>query len=247
VAGTLDGKVAVITGAGQGLGKAMARVFVREGAKVLAVDISGAQNVVAAEIGADVVPFHADVGCEDDIEAMFARALDVFGRVDALLNVAGTLLNLQPEVTVEEYENMTAVNLRGVLLCCKHGVKAMVAGGGGSIVNVTSVGALNAEEIASIPYSAAKAGVHSITKSYAIQYGPQGIRVNALASGFAKTERMRGVSPEVLDYMNGKAALGRAAEPREHAEVAAFLASDRASFITGAVIPVDGGWSARLA
>jgi NAD(P)-dependent dehydrogenase (short-subunit alcohol dehydrogenase family) len=225
----------------------MTQVFVREGAKVLAVDISGAQNAVAAEIGADVVPFHADVGREDEIEAMFARALDVFGRVDALLNVAGTLLNLQPEVTVEEYDNMTAVNLRGVLLCCKHGVKAMVAGGGGSIVNVTSVGALNAEEIASIPYSAAKAGVHSITKSYAIQYGPQGIRVNALASGFAKTERMRGVSPEVRDYMNGKAALGRAAEPREHAEVAAFLASDRASFITGAVIPVDGGWSARLA
>jgi NAD(P)-dependent dehydrogenase (short-subunit alcohol dehydrogenase family) len=247
MAGTLEGKVAVITGAGQGLGKAMAQVFVREGAKVLAVDISGAQNAVAAEIGADVLALHADVGREDDIEAMFAHALNTFGRVDALLNVAGTLLNLQPEVTVEEYDNMTAVNLRGVLLCCKHGVKAMVAGGGGSIVNVTSVGALNAEEIASIPYSAAKAGVHSVTKSYAIQYGAQRIRVNALASGFAKTERMRGVSPEVLDYMNGKAALGRAAEPSEHAEVAAFLASDRASFITGAVIPVDGGWSARLA
>jgi NAD(P)-dependent dehydrogenase (short-subunit alcohol dehydrogenase family) len=247
MAGTLDGKVAVITGAGQGLGKAMAQVFVREGARVLAVDISGAQNTVAAEIGADVVPFHADVGREDEIKAMFAHALDVFGRVDALLNVAGTLLNLQPEVTVEEYENMTAVNLRGVLLCCKHGIKAMLPGGGGSIVNVTSVGALNAEEIASIPYSAAKAGVHSVTKSYAIQYGAQRIRVNALASGFAKTERMRGVSPEVLAYMNGKASLGRAAEPGEHAEVAAFLASDRASFITGAVIPVDGGWSARLA
>jgi NAD(P)-dependent dehydrogenase (short-subunit alcohol dehydrogenase family) len=246
VAGTLDGKVAVITGAGQGLGKAMAEVFVREGAKVLAVDISGSQNAVAADLGADVVALHADVGREDDIQAMFAHALNTFGRVDALLNVAGTLLNLQPEVTVEEYDNMTAVNLRGVLLCCKHGVKAMVPGGG-AIVNVTSVGALNAEEIASIPYSAAKAGVHSITKSFAIQYGQRGIRVNALASGFAKTERMRGVSPEVLDYMNGKAALGRAAEPSEHAEVAAFLASDRASFITGAVIPVDGGWSARLA
>jgi NAD(P)-dependent dehydrogenase (short-subunit alcohol dehydrogenase family) len=246
VAGTLDGKVTVITGAGQGLGKAMAEVFVREGAKVLAVDFSGAQNAVAAEIGADVVPLHADVGREDEIKAMFSYALDTFGRVDALLNVAGTLLNLQPEVTVEEYDNMTAVNLRGVMLCCQHGVKAMVPGGG-SIVNVTSVGGLNAEEIASIPYSAAKAGVHSVTKSFAIQYGPQGIRVNALASGFAKTERMRSVTPDVARYMNEKAALGRAAEPREHAEVAAFLASDRASFITGAVIPVDGGWSARLA
>jgi len=178
---------------------------------------------------------------------MFAHALNTFGRVDALLNVAGTLLSLQPEVTVEEYDNMTAVNLRGVLLCCKHGAKAMVAGDEGAIVNVTSVGALNAEEIASIPYSAAKAGVHSITKSFAIQYGPRGIRVNALASGFAKTERMQAVPPEALRHMKEQAALGRAAEPSEHAEVAAFLASDRASFITGAVIPVDGGWSAHLA
>jgi NAD(P)-dependent dehydrogenase (short-subunit alcohol dehydrogenase family) len=245
--GLLDGKVAVITGAGQGLGKAMTQVFVREGARVLAVDISGAQDAVAAEIGADVVAFHADVSREDDIEAMFGHALDTFSRVDAVLNVAGTLLNLQPEITVEEYESMTAVNLLGVLLCCKHAVKAMTRGGGGSIINVTSVGALNAEEIASIPYSAAKAAVHSLTKSFAIRYGPQHIRVNALASGFARTERMQGVSPDVLRYMNEKAALGRAAEPREHAEVAAFLASDRASFVTGTVIPVDGGWSAKLA
>jgi NAD(P)-dependent dehydrogenase (short-subunit alcohol dehydrogenase family) len=243
----LHDKVAVITGAGQGLGKATAQVFAREGAKVLAVDISGAQNSVAAEIGPDAVPLHADVGREDDIEAMFAHALDTFGRVDALINVAGTLLGLQPEVTVEEYESMMAVNLRGVLLCCKHAVRAMVPGGGGAIVNVTSVGALNAETMASIPYSAAKAAVHSITKTFAVQHGSQGIRVNAMASGFAKTERMHGISPETLRHLSGKAALGRMADPREHAEVAAFLASDSASFITGAIIPVDGGWSARLA
>lgn len=244
--GTLDGKVAVITGAGQGLGKAMAQVFVREGAQVLAVDISGAQNDVAAELGANVVALHADVAQEAAIEAMFTHAIDTFGHIDALLNVAGTLLNLQPEVTVGEYESMTAVNLLGVLLCCKHGVKAMNYSGG-SIVNVTSVGGLNAEEIASIPYSAAKAAVHSITKSFAVRYGPQNIRVNAIASGFAKTERMSGLSPDTRRYMDDKAALGRSADPREHAEVAAFLASDQASFITGAVIPVDGGWSARLA
>jgi NAD(P)-dependent dehydrogenase (short-subunit alcohol dehydrogenase family) len=243
----LDGKVAVITGAGQGLGEAMAQVFVREGAKVLAVDISGAQEDVASAIGPDVVPLHADVSQEDGIEAMFAHALATFGRVDALLNVAGTLLGFQPEVTVEEYGNMMAVNLRGVLLCCKHAVRAMAPGGGGSIVNVTSVGALNAETMASIPYSAAKAGVHSITKNFAVQYGAQGIRVNALASGFAYTERMRSVPPETLRHMADKAALGRMAEPREHAEVAAFLASDSASFVTGTIIPVDGGWSAQLA
>jgi NAD(P)-dependent dehydrogenase (short-subunit alcohol dehydrogenase family) len=142
---------------------------------------------------------------------------------------------------------MTAVNLLGVLLCCKHGVRAMVPGGVGSIVNVTSVGGLNAEEIASIPYSAAKAAVHSITKAFAVQYGPHGVRVNAMASGFANTERMQGLTRDTLRYMSDKAALRRAADPREHAEVAAFLASDRASFTTGTVIPVDGGWSARLA
>ncbi|MFF3372224.1 SDR family NAD(P)-dependent oxidoreductase [Streptomyces sp. NPDC002680] len=243
----LDGKVAVITGAGRGLGKAMVQVFVREGAKVLAVDVSGAQKAVAAEFGPDVVPLHADVGQEDAIRAMFAHALSTFGRVDALLNVAGTLPQVPPVVSAEEHDRMTVVNLRGVLLCCKYGIEAMVAGGGGAIVNVTTVGALGAEAMASAPYSAAKAGVHSLTKSFAVQYAAQGIRVNALASGFANTERMRGLSPEVLSYMAGKSVLGRMAEPREHAEVAAFLASDAASFITGAVIPVDGGWSARLA
>jgi NAD(P)-dependent dehydrogenase (short-subunit alcohol dehydrogenase family) len=243
----LHDKVAVITGAGQGLGKAMAQVFAREGAKVLAVDISGAQNDVAAEIGPDVVPLHADVGRENEIEAMFAHALNIFGRVDALINVAGTLLGRQPEVTVQEYENMMAVNLRGVLLCCRHAIQAMIPSAGGAIVNVTSVGALNTETMASIPYSAAKASVHSLTKALAIQYGPQGIRVNAMASGFAKTERMHDVPPKTLRHLSDKAVLERMAEPREHAEVAAFLASDSASFVTGAIIPVDGGWSARLA
>jgi len=163
---------------------------------------------------------------------MFAHALSTFGRVDALLNVAGTLLNLQPEVTIEEYDDMTAVNLRGVLLCCKHGVKAMVAGGGGAIVNVTSVGALNAEESRRSVLGGQGRSPFRY-KVFRIQYGPQGIRVNALASGFAKDGEDASRTTGSLRYMNEKAALGRAAEPREHAEVAAFLASDRASFITG--------------
>jgi NAD(P)-dependent dehydrogenase (short-subunit alcohol dehydrogenase family) len=246
-AGMLDGKAVVITGAGRGLGKAMAEVCAREGAEVLAVDISGAEKDVAAGIGPAVVPLHADVGQEDEIEAMFAHARSVFGRVDALLNAAGTLPDIPPVATAEEYDRMTAVNLRGVMLCCTYGIAAMIPGGGGAIVNVTSVGALNAEAMASAPYAAAKAGVHSLTRSFAVQHAAQGIRVNALASGFANTERMHGLSPDILRYMADKAVLGRLAEPREHAEVAAFLASDSASFITGAVIPVDGGWSARLA
>ena len=131
--GMLQGKVAVITGAGAGIGKACAQVFVREGAKVLAVDFSGNETAVAEALGPAAAPFHADVGVEEEIEAMFAAAVRAFGRVDAVLNVAGTQAGRQSDVTVDEYEQMTAVNLRGVLLSCKHAVRTMVPRGGGAI------------------------------------------------------------------------------------------------------------------
>lgn len=243
----LDGKVAVITGAAQGIGYACARVFVREGAKVLVVDFSGAEDEAAASLGPAAVPYHADVSKEDNIEAMFAAALNTFGRVDAALHVAGTQGGRSPEITAEEYERMTATNLRGVLLSCKHAIRAMLRTGGGSIVNFSSVGAINVEDRAAIAYAAAKAGVHSLTKAIAVEYGPKGVRANVIAPGFTLTELTRQASPEILRLMSQKAALQRAALPEEQAEVAAFLASDRASFVTAAVIPVDGGWSARLA
>ena len=246
--GELDGKIAVITGAGSGIAKATARVFVREGARVLAVDFSGAQKRTADELGDAVVPFHADVSRDDQVEAMIAAAREHFGRVDAVLNIAGTqAARSQLEISLEEYEEMTAVNLRGVVLGMKYGIRAMLESGGGAIVNVTSVGGLNAEERATPIYSAAKAAVHSLTKAAAIDYGAQGIRSNAIAPGFTLTEAMDGIPPDILAEMDAKSALKRHAEPSEIAEVAAFLCSDRASFVNGAILPVDGGWSARLA
>jgi NAD(P)-dependent dehydrogenase (short-subunit alcohol dehydrogenase family) len=242
----LEDKATIITGAGRGLGKAMAQVFAREGAKVLAVDITGAQEAVSRELGSAVVPFHADVGREDEIEAMFRFALEAFGRVDAVVNNAATLMGLRPEVTAEEYEEGTTVNLRGLMFCCKHAIRAMVPNGGGSIINVTSAGVFGIEERASIVYSAAKTAVHSLTQSFAYHHGHQGIRVNALAPGLCKTENWERYPEDFKTDIYRKPALGRPGEAEEPAEVAAFLASDKASYVTGAIIPVDGGWSIRL-
>lgn len=244
----LEGKVAVITGAGSGMARASARAFVREGAKVLAADISGRERETAQELGAAVVPFRCDVTNEADVEAMFAAAREAFGRIDAVLNVAGIAsAGLLKDVSMTEYERIMAVDLKGVMLGTKHGAHAMLPTGGGVILNWSSIGGLNATLGTSV-YSAAKAGVISLTKSAALEYGPQGIRANAICPGFIETEMSGGPGagkrfPQLVEG----APLKRAGQPEEVAELAAFLASDRASFITGAVIPIDGGVSAKLA
>ena len=173
--GLLDGKVAVITGAGSGMGRASCKVFVREGAKVVAADISGAEKDTAAALGASVLPVHCDVTQEADVEAMVRAAVEEFGRVDAVLNVAGIAgAAMLADVTTEHYDRFMDVDLRGVFLGTKHGIRAMLANGnGGAIVNWSSLAGLNAAPVTSV-YSAAKAGVISFTKAAAVEYGEQG-------------------------------------------------------------------------
>lgn len=244
--GELHGKVAVITGAGSGMGKASVKVFAREGAKVVAGDISGAEQDTAKDVGDAVIPVHCDVTNESDVAAMIQAAVDEFGHVDAVLNVAGIADGfLLRDMTAEAYDRIMDVDLRGVLYGMKHGIRAMVKTGGGAIVNWSSIGGLNASPGTAV-YSAAKAGVILATKVAAVESGPRGIRANAVCPGFIHTEIM-GAHPEHTPGILEKAALGRGGQPHEVAEVAAFLASDRASFVSGAVIPVDGGWSARIA
>ena len=246
--GELDGKVAVITGAGSGMAKAASEVFVREGAKVLAADISGAEKDTAADLGEACVPFHVDVTSEADVEAMFAAALDAFGRVDAVLNVAGigTAAALA-DLELEEYDRTLAVDLKGVMLGTKHGIKTMLPTGGGAIVNWSSIGGMNGSRMPTSAYSMAKAGVIALTKAAAIEYGEQGIRANAICPGFIETPMSGGKgASERFPALVGGSALKRGGQPEEVAELASFLASDRASYITGAIIPIDGGVTACL-
>lgn len=245
----LDGKVAVITGAGSGMARASAEIFVREGARVLAADISGRQEESAAELGEGVVPFRCDVTKEDQVEAMFAAALDAFGRVDAVLNVAGIgAAGYLADVTMEEYDRVMDVDLRGVMLGTKHGIRTMLPTGGGVIVNWSSTGGLNASPFPVSVYSAAKAGVIALTKAAAVEYGTQGIRAVAICPGFIETEMSggRGAAKDRPELVQGTA-MKRGGQPEEVGELASFLCSDRASFITGAIIPVDGGMAATLA
>ena len=245
--GLLDGKVAVITGAGSGMAKASVSLFVAEGAKVIAADVSGGERQTAEEIGGGVVPVHCDVTKEADVETTMRAAVDEFGRLDAVLNVAGIASGgLLVDVPMDEYDRMMDVDLRGVFLGLKYGIRTMLeCGNGGAVVNWSSIGGLNSAAGTSV-YGAAKAGVVSLTKTAALEYGPNNIRVNCVCPGYVKTEIMGAM----LDRMPGAAEgtpMRRLGQPHEIAEVAAFLCSDRASFVNGAVIAVDGGRAAAVA
>ena len=250
-----QGKGILVTGGGSGIGRATALAFAREGARVAIADLSperGTEAVAAAhEQGRELLFIPGDVSQESDAARMVEETVSAFGRLDVVFNNAGMLMEGPVhEMSEEDWDRILAVNLKGVFLVSKHAVPHMVRQGGGVIVNTGSVNSLVGDGGAAA-YSASKAGVALLTKSMALAYAKDGIRVNAVCPGWVETRMFRqeadsrGVS--LADYRADAGAqqpLGRVGRPEEIAEVVLFLASEDSSYMTGALVVADGGYTA---
>ncbi|MFI5717646.1 SDR family NAD(P)-dependent oxidoreductase [Nocardia sp. NPDC051750] len=246
-AGRLAGKVAVVTGAASGIGHATAALFVREGARVVCADISGKENQSAAALGAGAIAVHADVADPEAVQQMIATAVGEFGRLDVLFNNAGYGGPRGPLTEFDDdiYDRLVAVNLKSVYLGMKYGIPAMLATGGGSVINTASTAGLVGQKGQAV-YAAAKGGVVQMTKSAALDFATQGVRINAICPGMTWTGLAhRGAGgPPPADLVPPQP-MKRWGRSEELAAAALFLASDESSFITGTALPVDGGYVAR--
>jgi NAD(P)-dependent dehydrogenase (short-subunit alcohol dehydrogenase family) len=248
--GRLDGKVAVITGAGGGMGRDAAIVFAEEGAQVCAADIDGdAAEQVASEAG-DALAVQVDVADGLSVQAMYAAATERFGGIDVLYNNAG----ISPadddsilETEEDAWDRVQNVNTKGVYLCCKHGIPYLLERGGGSVINVASFVALMGAATSQISYSASKGAVLSMSRELGVQFARQGVRVNALCPGPVETPlllRIFGDDPAAYERRRIHLPMGRLAKPREIVMAALFLASDESSYVNAATFLVDGGLTA---
>jgi len=246
-------KVAIVTGAKSGIGLATARRFAEEGARVVLADIQEAHDVAneIASKGAEAIYIPVDVSVTSQIEVMIEKSLTAFGRIDILVNNAGIELAKKVTDTTEaEWDRLLDVNLKGVFLCSKAVIPRMQDQGGGAIVNVASeLGLVGGSEIAA--YSASKGGVVQLTKSMAVDHADDGIRVNCVCPGPVSTALLETIietssNPEAeRRSIVNKTLLGRLGQPDEIAGVITFLASDESSYMTGAIVAADGGWTAR--
>jgi len=251
--GELDRKVAIVTGGASGIGRAAVELFAREGAVVVCADVQDAAGqALADELAAKkqtVCYVHADVSKENDAAAMVHLALSEYGRLDVLFNNAGIEGEqaATAECSIENFDRVIAINLRGVFLGMKYGIEAMLRTGGGAVVNNASVAGLVG--FPNIPaYCASKGGVIQLTRTAALEYAERGVRVNCLCPGVIDTpmvQRFTSTTPGGAEALRTMEPVGRLGRPEEVAELALWLASARSSFVTGAVIPVDGGFVAR--
>ena len=241
----LEGKVSLITGAAQGIGEATALKVAREGAIVVVCDVqqAGIDQVVAQceAAGAQAAGYIMDVTNREQVESVVAQVKERFGRIDVLINNAGITQDARlQKMTLAQFDRVIDVNLRGVFHCAQTVADVMVAQGSGSIVNASSVVGIYGN-FGQTNYAATKFGVIGFTKTWSRELGAKGVRVNAVAPGFITTPMVKAMPENVLQSMEAKVPLKRLGEPEEIANVYAFLASDEASYINGAVISVDGG------
>jgi NAD(P)-dependent dehydrogenase (short-subunit alcohol dehydrogenase family) len=242
--GRLKDKVAIVTGAGSGIGAATARRFHEEGAKVVLADISGAQEVLAKELGEGALSVETDVSKSESVRATVAAAVEEFGRLDVLYNNAGIdgEIHQVADMPEEAWDQVQAINLRGVFLGIHHAIPEMLKTGGGSIINTASMAATVAfPGMAS--YCAAKGGVVMLTKTAAAEYAAQGIRVNTISPGTIRTAITAHLPQDMINGIIERNPVGRIAEASEVASLAVFLASDESAFITGADHLIDGGYT----
>lgn len=247
----LADRIAIVTGAGRGIGEAMARALARQGAQVVVADVSGDEVAVADSIGASAVAHHVDVSSSDSVAELIASTIDRFGTVDVLCNNAGIDGDISPaaDCSEENFDRVIAVNLRGVFLGVRHVLPVMLQRGRGSIINTSSVAAVNAIPGA-VAYCAAKAGVLGLTRAVAADHSRAGVRVNAILPGVIETPmytQLIETHPEMHAAIAAQAAQTascRTGTGDEVADAVVFLASDASSYITGVALPVDGGYLA---
>lgn len=245
----LANKVAVITGAASGIGEATAVLLACEGAKVVIGDVVESASAVVEKIrrsGGDASFVHCDVTNESSVEQLMQEAVTQYGKLDILVANAGIPEKKSPvhEMQMDDWHRVIDIDLTGVVITNKYAIQHMLANGSGSIVNMGSILA-HVGQMNSTAYSAAKAAVVNFTRSQALTYAQRGIRINSISPGYVQTPLIHKLPKETVTAMVARHPMGRLAEPEEIAEAIVFLLSDKASFITGTDLAVDGGYTAQ--